>query len=166
MGPEHNANFGNLYTYFIAQLVAILPPGTDLPAAYAGGSDEEQAFVQNLAMFLTSYFRVSRWGHFPHQKPQPTGTPALTLPCAPTDLSAVLVPVSEVDTEQISSRPSRLESILDPGPNPTAQAGNARITPCLPRAAGARPHAAHAGSSEQRSSQTVRTSLDVLILST
>ena len=21
MGPEHNANFGNLYTYFIAQLV-------------------------------------------------------------------------------------------------------------------------------------------------
>ena len=58
MGPEHNANFGNLYTYFIAQLVAILPPGTDLQAAYAGGSDEEQAFVQNLAMFLTSYFRV------------------------------------------------------------------------------------------------------------
>ena len=39
--------------------MAILPPGTDLPAAYAGGSDEEQAFVQNLAMFLTSYFRVS-----------------------------------------------------------------------------------------------------------
>ena len=38
--------------------VAILPPGTDLPAAYARGSDEEQAFVQNLAMFLTSYFRV------------------------------------------------------------------------------------------------------------
>ena len=38
--------------------MAILPPGTDLPAAYASGSDEEQAFVQNLAMFLTSYFRV------------------------------------------------------------------------------------------------------------
>ena len=58
MGPEHNANFGNLYTFFMAQLVAILPPGTDLPAAYAGGSDEEQAFVQNLALFLTSFFRV------------------------------------------------------------------------------------------------------------
>ena len=24
MGPEHNANFGNLYTYFIAQLVRSL----------------------------------------------------------------------------------------------------------------------------------------------
>jgi exportin-1 len=60
VGPEHNANFGNLYTFFMAQLVAILPPGTDLPAAYAGGSDEEQAFVQNLALFLTSYFRVRK----------------------------------------------------------------------------------------------------------
>ena len=60
VGPEHNANFGNLYTFFMTQLVAILPPGTDLPAAYAGGSDEEQAFVQNLAMFLTSFFRVRR----------------------------------------------------------------------------------------------------------
>ena len=36
----------------------VLPPGTDIPAAFIGGSDEEQAFVQNLALFLTSYFKV------------------------------------------------------------------------------------------------------------
>ena len=58
VGPEYNANFGNLYTFFMQQLVQVLPPGTDIPAAFAGGSDEEQAFVQNLALFLTSFFRV------------------------------------------------------------------------------------------------------------
>ena len=36
----------------------VLPPGTDIPAAFASGSDEEQAFVQNLALFLTSFFKV------------------------------------------------------------------------------------------------------------
>lgn len=41
-----------------AAWVQVLPPGTDIPAAFAGGSDEEQAFVQNLALFLTSFFRV------------------------------------------------------------------------------------------------------------
>jgi hypothetical protein len=39
------------------QLQAILPPGT-IPDAYANGSSEEQAFIQNLALFFTSFFKV------------------------------------------------------------------------------------------------------------
>ena len=37
---------------------AVLPPGTDIVAAYRAGSDDEQAFVQYLALFFTSYYRV------------------------------------------------------------------------------------------------------------
>jgi hypothetical protein len=38
------------------------PPGTNIEAAYASGTDEQQAFVQNLALFYTSFFRVGRVG--------------------------------------------------------------------------------------------------------
>ena len=58
MGPEYNPHFANLYTFFIAQLAALMPPGTNIPEAYARGSDEDQAFVQNLALFLTAFFRA------------------------------------------------------------------------------------------------------------
>ena len=58
VGPEYNPHFANLYTFFIAQLAALMPPGTNIPEAYARGSDEDQAFVQNLALFLTAFFRA------------------------------------------------------------------------------------------------------------
>jgi exportin-1 len=35
----------------------ILPPGTDVSKAYASGSDEDQFFIQNLAMFFTSFYK-------------------------------------------------------------------------------------------------------------
>lgn len=40
------------------QLAALMPPGTNIPEAYSRGSDEDQAFVQNLAIFLTAFFRA------------------------------------------------------------------------------------------------------------
>uniref|UniRef100_A0A6N2LZB0 Exportin-1 C-terminal domain-containing protein n=1 Tax=Salix viminalis TaxID=40686 RepID=A0A6N2LZB0_SALVM len=36
---------------------AILPPTTKIPEAYANGSSEEQAFIQNLALFFTSFYK-------------------------------------------------------------------------------------------------------------
>lgn len=42
MGDYYNEHFVKLYTIFMAQLQGILPPGTDIPAAYAGGTDDEQ----------------------------------------------------------------------------------------------------------------------------
>ena len=58
MGPQYNTHFENMYRVWIAQLKAILPPGTDIPAAYLHGSGEEQDFVQNLALFLTAYLKA------------------------------------------------------------------------------------------------------------
>lgn len=58
VGPEHNTHFEGLFKVWITQLSTILPPGTNLPAAYERGSDQDQDFVQNLAIFLTTFFRV------------------------------------------------------------------------------------------------------------
>jgi exportin-1 len=58
VGPEYNSHFATLYKFFVAQLAALMPPGTNIPEAYSRGSDEDQAFVQNLAIFLTAFFRA------------------------------------------------------------------------------------------------------------
>lgn len=58
VGPEYNVKFGSMYNIFAGQLAALLPPGTNIPAAYAAGSDEDQAFVQNLALFFTAFFKA------------------------------------------------------------------------------------------------------------
>ncbi|KAG0570872.1 hypothetical protein M758_6G185900 [Ceratodon purpureus] len=56
-GDYYNAQFVKLYTIFMVQLQVILPPGTNVPEAYGNGSDEDQAFIQNLAIFFTSFFK-------------------------------------------------------------------------------------------------------------
>lgn len=58
MPAEFDAHFGNFFRMFMAQLMTIVPPDTNLPAAYDSGSDDQQAFVQNLALFFTGFFRV------------------------------------------------------------------------------------------------------------
>ena len=63
VGPEYNPHFERLYQVVIQQLQLILPQSTNIPSAYEQGSDEEQAFVQNLALFFTAFFRVRTAGH-------------------------------------------------------------------------------------------------------
>lgn len=58
VGPEYNSHFESLFKFFMGQLQSVLPPGTDIVAAYRSGTDDEQAFVQDLALFFTSFFRV------------------------------------------------------------------------------------------------------------
>eukprot|EP00899_Mesostigma_viride_P028462 jgi/Mesvir1/8800/Mv02704-RA.1 len=58
VGAYYDAQFVTLYSVLITQLQAILPAGTDLATAYAEGSDEEQSFLQNLALFFTGFFKV------------------------------------------------------------------------------------------------------------
>lgn len=60
MPPEFNTHFSNFFRSFTQQLATIIPPNTDLSAAYENGTDDQQAFVQNLALFYTGFFRVSR----------------------------------------------------------------------------------------------------------
>jgi hypothetical protein len=40
------------------QLQQILPQGVNIAEAYEQGTDEQQAFVQNLALFFTGFFKV------------------------------------------------------------------------------------------------------------
>uniref|UniRef100_A0A803L214 Importin N-terminal domain-containing protein n=1 Tax=Chenopodium quinoa TaxID=63459 RepID=A0A803L214_CHEQI len=56
-GEFYNAQYVKMYNVFMVQLQAILPPTTNIPDAYANGSSDEQAFIQNLALFFTAFFK-------------------------------------------------------------------------------------------------------------
>ncbi|XP_068667938.1 protein EXPORTIN 1A-like [Aristolochia californica] len=56
-GDYYDLQFVKMYSIFIVQLQGILPPGTNIPDAYANSTSEEQAFIQNLALFFTSFFK-------------------------------------------------------------------------------------------------------------
>ncbi|KAK6936556.1 Importin-beta, N-terminal domain, partial [Dillenia turbinata] len=58
-GDFYNMQYVKMYTIFMVQLQAILPLSSNIPEAYAHGSSEEQAFIQNLALFFTSFFKAS-----------------------------------------------------------------------------------------------------------
>ncbi|CAL5367912.1 unnamed protein product [Camellia sinensis] len=56
-GDFYNMQYVKMYNIFMVQLQAILPPNTNIPDAYAQGSSDEQAFIQNLALFFTSFYK-------------------------------------------------------------------------------------------------------------
>ena len=59
VGPEHNTHFDNLFKVCMNMLVGIIPQNTDIGKAYESAtSAEDQDFVQNLALFLTAFFKV------------------------------------------------------------------------------------------------------------
>jgi len=47
-----------LYITVITQLQQIIPRTVKISDAYNSGSDDEQAFIQNLAIFLTQFFKA------------------------------------------------------------------------------------------------------------
>ncbi|XP_027362296.1 protein EXPORTIN 1A-like isoform X7 [Abrus precatorius] len=58
-GNYYDAQYIKMYSIFMVQLQqTILPPTTNIPEAYLHGSSEEQAFIQNLALFFTSFYKV------------------------------------------------------------------------------------------------------------
>lgn len=58
VGSFYDAHFVKLYATLVTQLGSVLPRGTNIPAAHANGSDDEQAFVGNLALFFTGFFKA------------------------------------------------------------------------------------------------------------
>ncbi|KAL9689395.1 hypothetical protein QQ045_009780 [Rhodiola kirilowii] len=56
-GEFYNAQYVKMYNIFMVQLQTILPLSTNIPEAYTQGSSEEQAFIQNLALFFTSFYK-------------------------------------------------------------------------------------------------------------
>ncbi|PUZ69349.1 hypothetical protein GQ55_2G100800 [Panicum hallii var. hallii] len=55
-GDFYDTQYVQMYTVFMLQLQAMLPSGT-ISDGYGNGTNEEQAFIQNLALFLTSFFK-------------------------------------------------------------------------------------------------------------
>ncbi|KAG0501481.1 hypothetical protein HPP92_001553 [Vanilla planifolia] len=55
-GEFYDMQYVKMYMIFMVQLQTILP-GTNIPDAYANGSSDEQAFILNLALFFTSFFK-------------------------------------------------------------------------------------------------------------
>lgn len=58
MGPEFNSHFAHFYHVFMAQLQQVVPPSVNIAEAYEKSADEQQRFVQNLALFFTGFFRA------------------------------------------------------------------------------------------------------------
>ncbi|GKV06987.1 hypothetical protein SLEP1_g18801 [Rubroshorea leprosula] len=56
-GDYYDVQYVKMYSIFMVQLQPILPPTTNIPEAYGHGSSEEQAFIQNLALFFTSFYK-------------------------------------------------------------------------------------------------------------
>ncbi|KAL2558892.1 Protein EXPORTIN 1A [Forsythia ovata] len=56
-GDFYNMQYAKKYIIFMVQLQTILPPSTNFPEAYRNGNSEEQAFIQNLALFFTSFYK-------------------------------------------------------------------------------------------------------------
>ncbi|GFP94285.1 exportin-1 [Phtheirospermum japonicum] len=56
-GEFYNMQYVKMYTIFMVQLQTILPPTTNFLEAYANGTGDEQAFIQNLALFFTSFYK-------------------------------------------------------------------------------------------------------------
>ncbi|XP_048636213.1 protein EXPORTIN 1B-like [Brassica napus] len=56
---EHYRNqVVQMYMIFMKHLEGMLPFNINIPEAYSAGSTEEQAFIQNLALFFTSFFKL------------------------------------------------------------------------------------------------------------
>lgn len=56
-GNNYDSMFVNLFTQTMRQLEIILPLPTDIRSAYACGQDQEQNFIQNLALFLCTFLK-------------------------------------------------------------------------------------------------------------
>nr|MBE5725631.1 embargoed [Cucujiformia] len=54
---NYNEMFVNLFTFTMSQLESMLPLDTDIKTAYAQGTDQEQNFIQNLALFLCTILK-------------------------------------------------------------------------------------------------------------
>jgi len=54
---QYKEQFVVLYTLTMAQLKQMLPLTTNLKDAYGNGRDDEQNFIQNLALFLSSFLK-------------------------------------------------------------------------------------------------------------
>ncbi|GMI23972.1 hypothetical protein TeGR_g2247, partial [Tetraparma gracilis] len=56
--PQYDTLFQSMYIKFMARLGEIFSPETNLAASYLEGSDEDNIFVQRLALFFCGFFKA------------------------------------------------------------------------------------------------------------
>ncbi|RKO91507.1 Exportin 1-like protein-domain-containing protein, partial [Blyttiomyces helicus] len=56
VGPEYNDKFISLFSIVMTAMTGIIPVDTAIADIWDKSTDEEQNFIQNLALFLTTYF--------------------------------------------------------------------------------------------------------------
>ena len=90
VGAKYNPVFQQLYGRFMQQMVTLLPPGANIPAAFESGTDTDEQFIQALALFFTGFFK----SHLPLLE-----TAELQVPLMQG--MEYLVEISKVDDDQI-----------------------------------------------------------------
>ncbi|KAI9209722.1 CRM1 C terminal-domain-containing protein [Polychytrium aggregatum] len=58
VGPEYSENFVVLFHMVMSSIRQVFPPNTDLVPIWEDSTDEDQNYIQNLAMFLCQFFTV------------------------------------------------------------------------------------------------------------
>ncbi len=58
MGPEYDAKFSTLFGMVLESVVNVLPITLNLADVYENSSDKEQNFIQNLALFLSTFLGI------------------------------------------------------------------------------------------------------------
>lgn len=58
IGPGYYEAIYSLFTSVMATTNAMVPPSTDIADIYENSTDNDQEFVQNLALFLTSFLSI------------------------------------------------------------------------------------------------------------
>ena len=91
---NYTTGMQGLLVTFIQQLAQVIPPGASIATAYENGSDDDQLFVQRLALFMATYLK----GYF-HLFSLPDGS----LLHQESVLAALLymVRISEVSDEEV-----------------------------------------------------------------
>jgi exportin-1 len=58
LDPQYDPLFRQLFTIFLQQLNTIMTPDTNLALAFENGSEEDQLFIQKLALFLSGFVKA------------------------------------------------------------------------------------------------------------
>ncbi|KAK4687365.1 exportin-1, partial [Tremellales sp. Uapishka_1] len=58
VGPEFNGKFAILFQMVMTSVNRMVPPSTDMAAAFASSEDEDQELIRNLALFLTNFLNL------------------------------------------------------------------------------------------------------------
>eukprot|EP00741_Cyanophora_paradoxa_P007524 tig00001154_g7277.t1 len=58
IGTPYDPHFAKLYCFFMKKLSEIIPQNINIPEAFENGTEDQQVFIEDLAMFFTGFFKA------------------------------------------------------------------------------------------------------------